>query len=69
MQGRKGGKGLDTIIKKDAPAALSVHCFAHSLNLCSQDAGRQNQLLRDGMDIVREIVKLINYSPKQKHLF
>lgn len=67
MQGKR--KGLATIIKKDAPAALSVHCLAHSLNLCLQDVGRQNQLLRDGMDIVREIVKLINYSPKRKHLF
>ena len=67
MQGKR--KGLATIIKNDAPAALSVHCLAHSLNLCLQDTGRQNHLLRDGMDIVREIVKLINYSPKCKHLF
>ena len=67
MQGKR--KGLATIIKNEAPAALSVHCLAHSLNLCLQDAGRQNVLLRNSMDIVREIVKLVNYSPKRKHLF
>ena len=67
MQGKRNG--LAAIIKKDAPAALSVHCLAHSLSLCLQDAGRQNVLLRNSMDIVREIVKLINYSPKRKHLF
>ena len=59
MQGKR--KGLATVIKNDAPAALSVHCLAHSLNLCLQDAVRK--------DIVREIVKLINNSPKRKHLF
>ena len=40
-------------------AALPVHCLAHSLNLCLQDVARQ----------VREIVGLINYSPKRTHLF
>ena len=43
--------------------------MAHSLNLCLQDAGRQIQALRDAIDTVREIVKLINYSPKRRHLF
>ena len=67
MQGRR--KGLATLIRKEVPAALPVHCLAHSLNLCLQDAGRQIQALRDAIDIVWEIVKLINYSPKRKHLF
>ena len=66
MQGRR--KGVATQIRKEAPAALPVHCFAHSLNLCLQDAGRKVALLRDALDIVREIVKLIHFSPKRKHL-
>ena len=45
-----------------------MHCFAQSLNLCLQDAGRKVVLLRNGLDIVREIVKLIHFSPKRKHL-
>ena len=67
MQGKR--KGLATLIRKEVPAALPVHCLAHSLNLCLQDAGRQIQALRDAIDTVREIVKLINYSPKRRHLF
>lgn len=67
MQGRR--KGLTTLIRNEVPAALPVHCLAHSLNLCLQDAGRQIHALRDAIDTVREIVKLINYFPKRKHLF
>ena len=61
MQGKR--KGLATLIKKEVPAALPVHCLAHSLNLCLQDVARQVELLRDAIDVVREIVGLIKYSP------
>lgn len=67
MQGRR--KGLATLIKTEVPAALPVHCLAHSLNLCLQDTGRKILLLRDAIDLVREIVKLINLSSKRKYLF
>ncbi len=58
MQGKR--KGLAKLVRNEVPAALPVHCLAHSLNLCLQDAGRQVQLLRDTIDLIREIVKLIN---------
>ena len=67
MQGRLSG--VAARIRKDVPQALPVHCLAHSLNLCLQDSGRKITLLRDALDIVREIVQLINKSPKRKHLF
>ena len=67
MQGRR--KGLATLIRNEVPVALPVHCLAHSLNLCLQDASRKILLLQDVIDIVREIVKLINLSPKHKYLF
>ena len=67
MQGIR--RGVATQIRKECPAALPVHCFAHSLNLCLQDAGRQITLLRDALDIVREIAQLIRLSPKRSHLF
>ena len=51
--------GVATRIKKDTPQALPVHCFAHSLNLCLQDAGRNIKLLRDatsaGLDCTRKV--------------
>ncbi len=38
------------------------------LNLCLQDAGRKLSFLRDALDTVKEIVKLIQLSPKRAHL-
>ena len=67
MQGRR--RGVVAKILAENPAALPLHCFAHSLNLCLQDAGRQIILLRDTLDTVREIGKLIKYSSKRHHLF
>ena len=66
MQGVRSG--VATQIKKDNPAALSVYCFGHSLNLCLQDTGRKVSLLRNVLDTVREIFKLLQFSPKRFHL-
>lgn len=60
--------GLAILIKNEVPAALPVHCPAHSLNFCLQDVARQVELLRDAIDVVREIVGLVKYS-KRAHLF
>ena len=67
MQGKR--TGVATQIKNDNSAALPVHCFAHSLNLCLQDAGRKISVLRNALETVRKISKLINLSPKRSHLF
>ena len=61
--------GLAVKIKKEVPAALSLHCLAHCLNLCLQDAGRKVTVLRDALELVLEIAKLIRFSPKRAHLF
>lgn len=66
MQGVRSG--LATRIKHDNPAALSVHCLAHCLNLCLQEEGRKLPFIRDALDLVREIAKLIAFSPKRAHL-
>lgn len=62
MQGRK--TGIATQIRSECRAAIPVHCFAHSLNLCLQDSIRKIPLLRDTLEVVREIVKLIKFSLK-----
>ena len=67
MQGKRSG--LATKIRGDVPSTLPVHCLGHCLNLCLQDAGRKLPCLRDALDLVREIVKLIKHSLKQSHLF
>ena len=48
MQGRKSGVAARVL--KEEPAALPVHCLAHSLNLCLQDAAKQIVSLRDALN-------------------
>ncbi len=67
MSGKKSG--LSTRIKNDYPSALSVHCFAHCVNLNCQDAAKKHRVIRNALDLVWEIVGLIKYSPKRAHLF
>ncbi len=67
MQGKHSG--VATRLRNEEPAALPVHCLAHSLNLCLQGAGKKIPVIRDAVEVVREIVKLINFSPKRKTLF
>ena len=67
MQGRRNG--VATRISEEQPAAIPVHCCAHSLNLCLQDTGRKLVCIRDALEICREIANLIRLSPKRLHLF
>lgn len=69
MHIKRAKECLATLIRRDVPAAQSVPCFAHCLYLCLQDAGRKKILLRAALDVVREVDKLIKYSPKGSHLF
>jgi len=64
MQGRSG---VATRILGENLAALPIHCLAHSLIL--QDVGKEIQLQRDALDIVKEISQLIKFLPKRSHLF
>ncbi len=67
MQGKRSG--LVTRIRDETPSALPVHCLAHSLNLCLQDAGRQLPFIRDALDTIKEMAKLIKFSAKRSYLF
>uniref|UniRef100_A0A1X7TXD7 Uncharacterized protein n=1 Tax=Amphimedon queenslandica TaxID=400682 RepID=A0A1X7TXD7_AMPQE len=61
--------GVATRFCSEVPAALSVHCFAHNLHLCLQNASKKLVYIRDSLITVREISNLIRYSPKRLHLF
>ena len=57
---------LSGVAKQDEqPAAIKVHCLAHSLNLCLQDTAEKCQLIRTALDNTMELCKLIRYSPKR----
>ena len=62
MQGKRSG--VASRFLSENPAAIPVHCFAHSLNLCLQGIGKKVVCIRDAIEIVKEVVKLFPYSPK-----
>ena len=64
MSGRLNG-----VAESKQPLALYMHCLAHSLNLCLQDATRSGTYIRDALELTREIIILIKYSAKRSHLF
>ena len=62
-------RGVAAQFEGGEPAALDVHCLAHSLNLCLQDASRGCGSVRDSLELVMELMKLIKFSPKHTTLF
>lgn len=67
MMGRL--RGVGTRIRYEEASAITVHCLAHCLNLCLQDAARKCPIIRDALDVVNEICKLIKNSPKWSAIF
>lgn len=61
--------GVATRILAIEPTAIKVHCFAHCLNLCLQDATRKCQPIKAALDLAMEISQLIIYSPKRSLVF
>lgn len=62
-------RGVSTQIQQQEPRAIPVHCLAHSLNLCLQDACKSFRLIKDALDLVREAVHVVNKSPKRAEIF
>lgn len=48
MQGHK--KGVATLIRRESLSAVSIHFFAHSLNLCLQGVGKKLIFIRDALE-------------------
>ena len=67
MHGRR--TGVVAQVFSENAAALPVHYFALPLNLCLPDAGKQFELLRNALEIVREMGKLIKFSKASSSLF
>ena len=67
MAGRLSGVQARLLEKCDK--AIYVHCCAHSLNLAIQDATRAVPLIRDVLDLVRELNNVVRASAKRHALF
>ena len=61
MQGKRSGVAARCLAENTA--AVHVHCLAHSMNICLQSTARNIFVLRDALELVREITKLIKFSP------
>ena len=60
--------GVATTIQQQEPRAPYTHCYGQALNLAVQDSVKNNAILRDALDTVEEMTKLIKKSPNVKLL-
>ena len=67
MSGVKNG--VQALVKQESEQCLYVHCLAHSLNLCVQEVTSQCDLIRNCMDFMYNLARLIQFSPKCLSLF
>ena len=56
-------------ILRNGHRALYTHCYGHALNLAVQDAVKANVILRDTLDTIEKITKLIKKSPRPQVIF
>ena len=55
--------GVATLVQKEEPRAVFTHCYGHALNLACSDSLKGCKLMKDALDIVHEITKLVKKSP------
>ena len=62
-------KGVAKRFKDDNPAAISVHCLAHCINLCLQEVTRSCKCIKEALNFSMEAIQLIKLSPKRQVMF
>ena len=60
--------GVATRIQSIQPKAHITHCHCYSLSLSLKDTTKESKLLADTMDVSKEIVQLVKYSPKRENI-
>ena len=55
--------GVAKRISDIEPRAVFTHCYGHPLNLAANNTLKQSMLVKEVLDTIREITKLIKYSP------
>ena len=61
--------GTATQLRHVEGRAVIIHCYGHALNLAVADVVKQSKVIRDVLDTVGEINKLLKYSLKRGSLF
>lgn len=49
--------------------ALFIHCCTHSLNLAVQDSSRNVNIIRDLLEVTKDVINFVHNSPKRCRLF
>ena len=61
--------GIATLVQKEEPRAVFMHCYGRTLNLACSAFLKVSKLMKDALEIVYEITKLINKSPQRDPAF
>ena len=61
--------GVATTLREREQWALYTHCYGHALNLAVQEVVKKNIVLRDALNTVEEMTKLIKKSPRREGIF
>ena len=61
--------GVVKLVQNEEPRAVYTHCYGHPLNLACSDSIKGCPLMKDALDIVYEITKLIKKSPRRDSTF
>ncbi len=67
MKGHRNGVAKQ--ISQIEPRAVFTHCYGHSLNVAASDTLKESKLMRDALETVHEVTKLIKYSPRRQGIF
>ena len=67
MAGIRNGVAVQMCAEE--PRAMYSRCYGHALNLAASDTVKKNKILRDVLDTMFEIMKLLKFSPKRDALF
>ncbi|KAM4593578.1 zinc finger MYM-type protein 1-like [Odontesthes bonariensis] len=62
-------KGVQARLKETCPDSVFVHCANHSLDLVLQEVAKEERLVADTLNFVREVTVVINDSAKRKTLY
>ena len=61
--------GVAKLVQDEETRAVYTHCYGHALNLACSDSVKVCQPMKDALDIVYEITKLIKKSPRRDSTF
>ena len=63
MKGPRSGVAKQLL--DEEPRAIYTHCYGHSLNLAISDTIKGCKIMKDSLDFIFEVSKLVKFSPKR----